>query len=338
MPTVYANTTGTTQVSNLVVSATDRYVEHGLRAAPLFRNFADKRPVQVTGPAATVTLNLYADIATTGASITAATLSESTDPDPITLSNTTQVTINLAEYGESAYSTRKVELVALSDIDVELLDQIVWHMQDSLDWLSQTSFVGKGANVITASAGTISTLAANSGAADYVSAGTGCTAIAATQTLTAKQIRYGVTKLRAGKVPGRKGNLYATVLAPEASADLREETGMAAWRDPHAYSAPQNIWDGELGAFEGAFFIESPRVFNSQCGSGATVRVFNTYMFGQQFLAESVAQEPHIEYGNMVDRLNRFRPVGWYGFLGWAPYRTAALVQICNATTARPTT
>jgi N4-gp56 family major capsid protein len=319
-------------------------VEHGLRAAPLYRNFADKRPVQVTGPSATVTLHFYTDLAVDPVN---SILTEYADPDPITLSNTTSVTITAKEYGASGFTTRKAELTALSDIDTELLDQIVWNMQDTLDWHSQAAFVGGGSGgssiVVTAAAGVISALAAGSGATNYGSTGagtgTGCTGIAGTQLLTAKQIRYGVTKLRAAKVPGRKGNLYCTVLNPEASADLREETGMAAWRDPHAYSAPGNIWDGELGAFEGSFFIESPRNFNAMVGSGSgatQVRVFNTYMFGQQFLAEAIGQDPHVEYGPITDKLNRFRPVGWYGFLGWAPYRAASFVQFNHATSARP--
>ena len=339
MTTTYT-ATGTGQVSNLVVAATDRYVEHGLRSAPLFRNFADKRPVQVTGPSSTVTLHFYTDLVVDPVN---SILTEYVDPDAIVLANTTSVTITAKEYGATGYSTRKAELSALSDIDTELLDQIIWNMQDTLDWHAQTSFVGGGSggtSIVVSAGSTLTALAAGSGATNNTTGGTGCTAIASTQLLNAKAVRYGVTKMRAAKVMGRKGNLYGTVLAPEASADLREETGAASWRDPHVYSAPGNIWDGELGAFEGTFFIESPRVFSSQIGVGASttqVRVFNTYMFGQQFLAEAVGQDAHVEYGNMTDKLNRFRPVGWYGYLGWAPYRPQSFVQINHATSARPT-
>ena len=54
-------------------------------------------------------------------------------------------------------------------------------------------------------------------------------------------------------------------------------------------------------------------------------RVFNTYVMGAQALAEAVWKEPKIEFGNISDKLNRFRPVGWHGILNWKLYRTTAL-------------
>jgi hypothetical protein len=41
-----------------------------------------------------------------------------------------------------------------------------------------------------------------------------------------------------------------------------------------------------------------------------------------------VAQEPGVVIGNVTDRLMRFRPIGWYGVLGFARYREAALYRI----------
>jgi hypothetical protein len=45
-------------------------------------------------------------------------------------------------------------------------------------------------------------------------------------------------------------------------------------------------------------------------------------------LAEAVAEEPHVIFGPVVDKLMRFRPFGWYGVLGWQRYRDASLVRI----------
>ncbi len=44
--------------------------------------------------------------------------------------------------------------------------------------------------------------------------------------------------------------------------------------------------------------------------------------------AEAVAEEPHIVIGNVTDKLMRFRPMGWYGVLGFARYREEALYRI----------
>jgi N4-gp56 family major capsid protein len=56
--------------------------------------------------------------------------------------------------------------------------------------------------------------------------------------------------------------------------------------------------------------------------------VFSTLLCGKQALAEAVAQEPGVVIGNVTDRLMRFRPIGWYGVLGFARYREAALYRI----------
>ena len=59
-------------------------------------------------------------------------------------------------------------------------------------------------------------------------------------------------------------------------------------------------------------------------------RVFNTIVAGAQAMAEAVAEEPHIVIGNVTDKLMRFRPMGWYGVLGFAVYRDEALYRITS--------
>ena len=59
-------------------------------------------------------------------------------------------------------------------------------------------------------------------------------------------------------------------------------------------------------------------------------RVFNTIVCGAQAMAEAVAEEPHIVIGNVTDKLMRFRPMGWYGVLGFAVYRDEALYRITS--------
>lgn len=57
-------------------------------------------------------------------------------------------------------------------------------------------------------------------------------------------------------------------------------------------------------------------------------RVFNTFIAGKQALAEATAVEPNVVIGPVTDNLNRFRPIGWYGVLGFARYREASLYRI----------
>jgi N4-gp56 family major capsid protein len=57
-------------------------------------------------------------------------------------------------------------------------------------------------------------------------------------------------------------------------------------------------------------------------------RVFNTFIAGKQALAEATAIEPNVVIGPVTDNLNRFRPIGWYGVLGFSRYREASLYRI----------
>jgi hypothetical protein len=59
-------------------------------------------------------------------------------------------------------------------------------------------------------------------------------------------------------------------------------------------------------------------------------RVFDTIVAGSQAMAEAVAEEPHVVIGNVTDKLMRFRPMGWYGVLGFAIYRDEALYRITS--------
>jgi N4-gp56 family major capsid protein len=296
--------------TNLVQAAYDRYVEFALRAIPLIRDVADKRPAQQAMPGSSVVFQLYSDMAKATSPLT-----ETTDPDAVALGNTTSVSVTLNEYGNAALATRKLELFSLSDVDPAIANIIAFNMADSLDELALTELRG-GTNVI---------YSANSTG----TAATGTAYIGATNTLKSADVRKAVAKLRAGKAVPRTGELYWCGIHPEVSHDLRAETGAGGWREAHVYndSGAGQLWPGSIGTYEGAMFVESPRLYQATDGASST-RVFRTLVAGQQALAEAIAEEPHVIIGPVVDKLMRFRPIGWYGVLGWKRYREAALYRI----------
>jgi N4-gp56 family major capsid protein len=57
-------------------------------------------------------------------------------------------------------------------------------------------------------------------------------------------------------------------------------------------------------------------------------RVYSTILCGKQALAEAVAVEPNVVIGPVTDSLMRFRPIGWYGVLGFSRYREESLYRI----------
>lgn len=298
--------------AGLVQQAYDRYVEFALRTTPLIRQVADKRPVAQAMPGSSVVLQLYKDLAPATAE-----LAESVDPDAVALDRPDHVTVTLREYGNASLTTRKLNLFSLADVDPAIADIIAYNMADSIDLLAD-SVLRTGKNVIREAGGN---LALNSGATNAVDAG---------DTIKSRDFRAAVAKLRGNKAVPRKGQYYWAAVHPDVSMDLRAETGPGGWRTPQEYGAGDGlsgIWAGELGAYEGAFFVESPRLFSAKDGKGGT-RVYRSYVAGKQALAEAVAEEPHTVIGPVVDKLMRFRPIGWYGVLGFALYREDSLFRI----------
>ena len=305
--------------ANLVTQAYDRLVEFALRSVPTFRAVADKKVGNQTHAGSSVLFQLYNDLA-----VATTALTETVDPDAVAIPATTTVAVTLNEYGNSIISTRKLDLFSLADVEPALANIVAFNMNDSLDTVVR-SVLGAGSQVIREIAGAISTAAV--------------TGVSATDTIKAKDIRYTVAKMRAANVVPRRGSLYASYIHPEVSHDLRAETGAGSWRQPHEYVDPSGVYAGEIGTFEGVAFIESPRLPNSQAGAGSgttQTRVYDTFIMGQQALAEAVAEEPHTVIGPVTDKLMRLRPIGWYGVLGWSLYRPESLWRIQTASSVRP--
>ena len=370
--------TDTSALAGLIKTAYDRYVEFALRSQPLIRSVADKRPAQQAMPGSSVVFSIYNDLA----AATSALSSETTDVDAVALSDVSTVSVTLAEYGNASLVTRKLQLFSLSDVDPAVADIIAYNMADSLDKIAMET-LRAGSNVI------------------YGGSRTSTATITNSDTITAANIRKVVAKLRANKAVPREGSLYWAGIHPEVSHDLRAETGAGGWNDMHKYAetGTGNFWPGTIGTFEGAYFVETPRMYrgidgadqstfttttttagtsgaytitvasvaNVEVGdkvaatgvasgakvtgisglvltldlantgavtSGATVTVtpvtavYRTILAGKQALAEAVAQEPSVVIGPVVDKLMRFRPIGWYGVLGFSRYREQALYRI----------
>ena len=379
---------GTVGGAGLVQKAYDRLLEFALRSEPLIRSVADKRPARQAFPGQTVVLQKWVDLDQTTSALT-----ETVDPDAVALSTPTTVTVTLQEFGNSVLVTRALQLFSLADVDPGIANIIAYNAADSIDSVAMTTLRSGSNNIYAGNA----TAVANVDAAD---------------TIDSADIRRAVAKLRANKAKARRGTAYWAGIHPEVSHDLRAETGNMGWNFVHAQTTPSvdKIWAGEIGQYEGAFFVESPRLYSAKSGadqtaltttavtvagtsagftfgvasssviasraeagdkiagtgiaSGAKItaisttgstttitvdtantaavtatttvtvtpvtRVFDTILCGAQAMAEAVAEEPHVVIGNVTDKLMRFRPMGWYGVLGFAVYRDEALYRITS--------
>ena len=239
---------GTAGSAGLVQAAYDRLLEFALRSEPLIRSVADKTPARQSIPGSTVVLQRYVDLA---ANTTA--LTETTDPDAVAMSTPTNVSITLNEYGNSVLVTRALELFSLADVDPAIANIIAFNLADSIDAVAMETLRGGTYKIFGGSA---------------TSTGT----VAAASTLDSADVRKVVAKLRAAKAVGRKGSLYWTGIHPEVSHDLRAESSSGqGWLLPNQYGSSQDrIWAGEIGNYEGAYYVESARMYNSKSGADQT--------------------------------------------------------------------
>jgi N4-gp56 family major capsid protein len=292
-------------MAGLVQAAYDRYVEFALRSQPLFRNLADKRPVQQAMPGSSVVFSLYQDLAAA-----TSTLTETVDPDAVAISDVNTVSVTLNEYGNTVLNTRKLGEFAFSDVDPAVANIVAYNLADSIDQVVVNTLIG-GTNVI------------------YAGGKSATSGITASDTLDNADIRKAVAKLRAANAVPREGMLYAAYIHPEVAHDLRGETGALAFEDIRKYTDPNvgNILNQVTGVLGGAYFVETPRAYSATDGA-SSAKNYRTIIAGQQALAEATAVEPGVVIGPVVDKLMRFRPIGWYSLQGWSLYRQEALYRI----------
>ena len=247
---------GTVGGAGLVQKAYDRLIEFALRAQPLIRSVADKTPARQSIPGSSVVLQRYVDL-----SQQITTLTEQTDPDAVALATPTYTTITLAEYGNAVLVTRALELFSLADVDPAIANIIAFNMADSIDTVAQ-NVLRTGTNVL------------------YGGTRTSTATLTSSDTFTSALARKTTAKLRANKAIPRKGSLYWAGIHPEVSHDLRAETGVGSWRQPHEYQSNDAIWAGEIGTYEGAFYVESPRLYNDAVGAAKTTSTTTTTASG----------------------------------------------------------
>lgn len=314
-----ANETTTSSLSVDQI-AFDRLAYFALRSELLFDAAADVQPTQQAMPGSAVTFTIFNDIAAA-----TSTLNEVTDVTPTAMSDS-QVTVTLAEYGNAVITTAKLRGTAFLDVDTVAANVVGYNAGISIDSVVRDVLAG-GDNVIYGGGGSATP--------------TSRTTVKAADIIEANDIRRVTAQLRGANVPTFDG-LYMAYIHPDVAYDLRKETGAAAWRDPHVYQDTANIYNAEIGAFEGVRFIETPRakVFeNASDGSGSTgtIEVYCTHVMGRQALAKAYSAQdgngavPRVVRGPVVDTLARLQPIGWYWLGGYGRFREASLRRIESA-------
>ena len=290
---------------------------YALRPELYYDACADVQPTNQSMVGNAVSFVVQSDLATQSSSI-----NESTDITPIALADTT-VTLTLAEYGAAVLTSALLRGTSFVPLDPVVANVIGFNAGKSLDTIALG--VLQGGTTVAYSTGT--------GAAPA-----GRTSVTPLNTFGAVDARLARAVLVRNNVPSI-GGLYCGFIHPDVSYDFRGQTGSATWRDPHTYSQPGEIWSGEVGAFEGTRFVETPRTpIFADAGSSTTLTdVYGTLFLGRQALAKAYSSAdgngalPRVAPGPITDYLRRWVPMGWYWLGAYGIFRQNSLYRVESA-------
>jgi len=316
----------TTGTVDYVQTAYDMLAYFALRPELYFDQVADIKPTNQSMAGSSVIFNVQNDMA-----LATTSLNESTDVTTVALTSS-QVTLTLNEYGNATITSAAVRAQSFVSIDEVQANTVGYNAGRSLDELAKIQLQA-GTNV------------------NYSAGATGVTPGARNQitpsdTLRAYDIRLNVSALKRNNVPGY-GGYYLAFIHPDNSFDLWQESGNQALIAPHIYSAPDEVFRGEIGSFAGARFIETPTApLFADAGSSTTdTDVYGVLFLGRQALAKVWAIKdgngplPVIVMGPIVDTLRRFQPLGWKWMGGFGVFRSASLWrQECASSIGQNTT
>lgn len=301
--------TGTSALADQVIAAYDRTANFALRAGSIFDQFTTVKPGNVTSPGSSVNFLFYGDM-----TATTAVLSETVDIDPVALSDSL-ITVTPVERGNAALTTLKIRTDSFANsFDATVASLVSWNMVDSLETVCQEAYEGVGATT-------------------WVDGGTTDTQVQATNIIQMNDLRANIADLRGDNVMPYAGSAYVVLMHPDIEYDLMAETSDGSWQKfvTNNAAGAAEFYSGEIGRAAGAILVSSPRAKVVTDGASGTVDLYTTYILGQQAVAKAESIPPHLVIGNQSDILNRFFPIGWYAYLGYGSFRSAALNRLHSA-------
>ncbi len=306
-------------LEDIVQTAYSKATELAFQPNLYFAQFAQAKKWDVRRgdpmPGDTVTFTIYDNLSPATSELS----DEYSDVTRVPMAET-QKSIALKEYGNVVTLTNKLRVLAFDNIDLAAAKVVGHNMASSVDLIARAAYDAQvGGDYAT-----------------YAGGGTTPSGIGAGDIVTAEIMRKIYNKLERANVPKLDGGFYAAVMHPDVIFDLKNEGyGTAAntgtWRAPREYVAPEAIFNGEIGEFEGFRIVSTSNArIQSEAGSGTT-DVYTTYFLGYQAVAYAEGIKPDIRITGPFDNLGRTLNVGWYALAGYGELRPGALHNDCGA-------
>lgn len=286
---------------------------YALRPELYFDAVATVKPTNQSNVGVSVQFTIQSDL-----SAATADLSESSDVSAVAMADST-VSLTLLEKGNAIITTAKIRGTSFIPLDPVVANVVGFNAGLSMDTIA-ANVLGGGTNVA------------------YGGGAAGRTTVTPSNVLVGNDVRAQVAGLRRSNVQPN-GGYYTGFIHPDVSYDLRGASGAGTWLDPHVYSDPADIWNGEVGVFNAVRFIETPRApVVADAGSSTTnTDIYQTIFVGQEALAKAYStadgngELPMIVPGPVTDKLRRFVPMGWYWFGVYGRFRESAIRRVETA-------
>ena len=233
-----------------------------------------------------IRFNRYSPLSTVTTALT-----EGSNPSEVNLSSST-VDVTLAEYGNVVKIAKLLSLVSIDKDGQEKVELMGQNMGETLDELARDALY--------------------SGATAQLAGGKSAVSdIAASDTLSADEIRKAVRTLKTNKAMRYPDGYFIGKVGPSTSYDLM---GDSTWVNAHTYKDGKELYEGELGALHGVRFVETTNQKTESSGSVYSNFIHGANAFGVYDL-EGDVPKVYIKVPGVQDTSN---PTDRYSTIGWA--------------------
>ena len=227
-------------------------------------------------------------------------LSEGANPAGADMSSTI-VSATVAEYGNYTRVSSLFDLTSIDEGLKEHTETLAFNAAETIDELIKAELSGGGT-------------------AQIVS-GKALTAVAASDVLTALEIRKAVRTLRKAKAKMFDDGFYHAIIPTSAVYDLRADS---VWTAVNTYVSTDNYKQWSLGALHGVKFMET----NNESTESSTVTIYHTFVFGKNAygivdIGSGSSPKMIVKTPGAQDTSN---PLNMYSSIGWKVDAFAAKV------------
>lgn len=227
-------------------------------------------------------------------------LTEGANPAGADMSSTI-VSATVAEYGNYTRVSSLFDMTSIDEGLKEHTEVLAFNAAETIDELIKAELSGGGTTQIVS--------------------GKALTAVAASDVLTATEIRKAVRTLRKAKAKMFDDGFYHAIIPTSAVYDLRADS---VWTAVNTYVSTDNYKQWALGALHGVKFMET----NNESTESSTVTVYHTFVFGKNAygivdIGSSSSPKMIVKTPGAQDTSN---PLNMYSSIGWKVDAFAAKV------------